>query len=263
VTKRAVLLRRLRAATPLSLSDRPPLFALARHLGVKPDQRSLFGWCAKNGVGIDAFMLQTLPVTGPTRIHAWLEARHQEGIFWDTRSSEVVATLSEGKVKGDAGLAGWLEVLTPTADPGWEGPARAKAKPAPGGPALTARVDMELTSRAQLKKLPAVPKRQLEAASQGLCGKMGLDQLMAWCDAEGQGLARVEVLAGETVRFEAWLTAALEDGAFFEAGGSVPCGLLISQGDVEASQSARERDVAALQRAMSKLKAPRAPKWKG
>lgn len=256
------MLRRLRAATQVSIFDRPPLFALARHLGVKPDQRSLFGWCAKSGVGIDAFMLQTLPVNGPTRLQAWLEARHQEGIFWDSHSSEVVATLSKGKVQGDAELAEWLKVLAPTADPGWEGPARV-AKQGTRGQALTARVDVELTSRAQLQKLPAALKRQLEAASKELCGKKGLDKLMAWCDAEGQGLARVVVLAGKMVRFEGWLTAALEDGVFFEAGGSEPCGLVISQGDVDAPDSTREGEVAALQGAMSKLKAPRAPAWIG
>lgn len=146
-------------------------------------------------------------------------------------------------------------------------PAAAKpkaAKPKAAKPAaLVVAVDVELSSRAQAKTLSAVHRRQLEAASKELCGKKGLAALLAWCDDEGQGLAHVVVSAGKTPRYEGWLAASLEDGAFFDAGETKLCGLGISQMDVHASVTAREGEVAALQKAMSKLRAGRAPAWKG
>jgi hypothetical protein len=165
--------------------------------------------------------------------------------------------------KGEAVFAQWLPVLASTAPAEWEGAARKPGAKAEAGPALTARVDLELSSRAQVSKLSALRRRQLESASKELCGKKGLAALMEWCDDQGQGLACVVVSHEKEVRFEAWLTAALEDGVFFDAGKATLSGLNLSQGDVDASKSARERDVAALQRAISKVRAGRAPKWAG
>lgn len=85
----------------------------------------------------------------------------------------------------------------------------------------------------------------------------------AACDETGQGLALVEFLEGKAPRFCAWLTAALEDGALFDHGKRTLNGLAISQGDVHDMKRARAGEVAAVQRAMKKLRAPRARAWRG
>lgn len=261
-TKKAMVRLRVRSAGPFALFYRQPLFALAKHLGVKADQRSILAWCAQQGIGIDAFTLA--PAEGRAVQQLWVDARHQNGVFWNGDTQSVIGTLTNGKVKGDAELATWLPLLPATAPIEWQGAARpASEKKPPEGPPLTARVELELTSRAQLTKLSATHRKQLEAASKELCGKRGLVALMKWCDEAEQGLARVLVSEGKTERFEGWLAAGLEDGVFFDAGQSKESGLVISQSTVSASKSARQPEVASLQRAMSKLRAPRAPRWKG
>lgn len=261
---------------------------LARALTGKDNLAGLFAWCAKEGVGIDGFHLALIP--GGSQGSAWLDARRENGVVCD-RVGNVVATVSRGQWSGDVSWQSWLEVLPPTAPAEWgsaaaAAPAKAtgaktttakttaakttaaettttKAAPAQKRTTLTARVELELSSRAALEKLKPLPREQLDAASKELCGKKGMPALMKWCDTEQQGLARVVVRSGKAVRFEAWLTAPLEDGVFFDAGASEPSGLAISQAEVHASLTKREADVAPLQAAMKKLKAPRAPKWKG
>lgn len=103
----------------------------------------------------------------------------------------------------------------------------------------------------------------MAAAASGLVGVKGLEALLRWCDEEGQGLAQITVSDGKSVRSEACLTSTLEDGVFFDAGKKRPNGLTLSQGEVGASASAREPEVARLAASMKKLKAPPAPKWKG
>lgn len=246
-----------------------PLRQLAQELTGKANLAALFAWCAKEGVGVDGFLLTRIP--GGQQGQCWLDARRTNGVFFD-RVGNVVATLRRGVLEGDPAWSGWLEILPPTTPAEWgssstpkESPSTAraastsKAKPAPA----TARVDLELTSRAGLDELAPVMRRQLEAASKDLCGKNGVVALMKWCDAEGQGLAHVVVTSDGAVRFEGWLTAALEDGVFFDAAGTKPNGLVVSQLHVRASETTREGDVPTLQAAMKKLRAPRAPKWRG
>jgi hypothetical protein len=263
---------RLRVRTKLahvSTIHAIPLRQLAQELTGKANLAALFAWCAKEGVGVDGFLLTQIP--GGQQGECWLDARRMNGVFFD-RVGNVVATLRRGVLAGEPAWSRWLEILPPTTPWEWgsssapkesSSPARAastsKVKPRPA----TARLDMELTSRAGLEALAPVMRRQLEAASKDLCGKDSVAALMKWCDAQGQGLAHVVVTCGRSVRFEGWLTASLEDGVFFDAAGTKPNGLVMSQLEVRASDTTREGDVPTLQVAMKKLKAPPAPKWRG
>lgn len=245
---------------------------VALALAGKANLAALFAWCQKEGVGLDGFHLGLIPGGGQGEL--WIDGRRRNGLFID-RIGEVVARLEDGKVtEGDASWATWLALLPSTAPIEW-GKAKAPATPKKEQEpplvkpvkavkeTLSARVDLELTSRAQVEKLSPVLRRQLEAASKNLCGKKGLAALLKSCDAQAQGLAHLKVSSGKTVRFEGWLTAALEDGVFFDAGQATLNGLAVSQGEVCASETARAADVPALQAAMKKLSAPPAPRWKG
>lgn len=247
-----------------------PLRKVATALTGKANLAGLYAWCQKEGVGIDGFHLGLIP--GGMQGSAWLDARRRNGIFFD-RIGNVVATLEDGAVKGDAAWETWLSLLPPTLPAEWGStaapspakPTRKAAAPEPSAktPPLSARVDVELASRAQAAKLSAIRHAQLEAASKELCGKKGLAALFRACDTEGRGVAHLTITRGKTARYEAWLGASLEDGIFFDAGATAPNGLAISQADVHATQRAREPEVAALAAAMKKLRAPRAPEWKG
>lgn len=239
---------------------------VALALAGKANLAALFAWCQKEGVGLDGFHLGLIPGGGQGEL--WIDGRRRNGLFID-RIGEVVARVEDGKVtEGDASWATWLALLPSTAPIEW-GKAKAPAAPKKAQEApqvketLRARVDLELTSRAQVEKLSPVLRRQLEAASKELCGKKGVAALLKSCDAQGQGLAHIKVSSGKTVRFEGWLTAALEDGVFFDAGQATLNGLAVSQCDVRASETARAADVPALQAAMKKLSAPPSPRWKG
>lgn len=281
-----VLLRIRTKLTNVSTIYSIPLRKVATALTGKANLAGLYAWCQKEGVGIDGFHLGLIP--GGMQGSAWLDARRRNGIFID-RIGNVVATLENGAVKGDAAWEAWLSLLPPTAPAEWgstPAPASAReaapvaksvAKAAPAKPKrkavalesraktppLSARVDVELTSRAQASKLSAIRYAQLEVASKELCGKKGLAALFRACDAEGRGVAHLTITRGKTARYEAWLGASLEDGIFFDAGATAPNGLAISQADVHATQRAREPEVAALAAAMKKLRAPPAPEWKG
>ncbi len=259
---------RLKVRAPLSnvsLIYAIRMKVLARELTGKSNLKALFDWCGEHGVGVDGFLLNLLP--GGNQGEAWLDARRQRGVFFD-RVGNVVARLVNGQIEGDESLSEWLAVLPSTAPGDWERTPKTSPKPSARGArggiptaTLTAKLDVELTSRAQLEKLTPAQHAQLAAASKELCGKKGLTALMRWCDAEGQGLAHVVVHAARAVQYEAWLTASLEDGAFFDAGETKLNGLTVSQGEVSASVAAREPQVPALHDAMSKLRVPRAPKW--
>lgn len=273
IRRASVSLRVRTKLKDVSLIYAIPMRKLARALTGKDNLAGLYAWCAKEGVGVDGFQLSLIP--GGSQGSVWLDARRENGVILD-RIGNVVATVSRGQWSGDASWRTWLDVLPSTAPPEWGTvPSTAPSKPAapapkvapaaraPKGTALTARVDLELTSRAQLERLDPLLRRQLEVASKELCGKKGLAALTKWCDAEGQGLAHVVVTRGKTKQFEAWLTAPLEDGVFFDAGEAKLSGLAISQADVHASLTRREPEVAALRAAMKTLRAPRAPTWKG
>lgn len=255
---------RVRTKGPVSPLYGIGLRKLAQALTGKGNVAGLLAWCERAGVGVDLFRFGLRP--GGEQGTAWLDGRRANGIVID-RDGNVVATLTAGKLTGDRSWASWLELLPDTSPIEWGSapPSPSAPKPpapAPKGPVLTARVDLELTARSQAQKLTAVHRAQLEAASKELCGKKGLAALLAWCDAEEQGLAHLVVSEGKTPRFEGWLTAPLEDGVFFDAGQTKLSGLVVSEAEVDASRSAREPEVAALQQAMKRLKAPRAPRWR-
>ena len=233
-----VALVRLRIGTPLtgvSLIYAGPLRALAAELTGKPNLQGLYAWCAKRGVGVDGFTLTSIP--GGLQGQAWLDADRQRGVFLD-RVGNVVARMVGGKLKGDPTLAAWLDVLPATAPAGWGAQAPAAASP----------------PKAAARATPTPPSARPARASTAT--------LTARVVVELRARAQVATLT-PTQRKQ--LSAAAKElcGAAGLPGKTRLNGLTISQGDVAAGRTAARGDVEALQRAMRKLKAPRAPAWKG
>lgn len=117
VQKRAMTRLRVRSKLKnVSLIYAIALRKLANELTGRGNLEALFAWCRAQGVGVDGFSLTHIP--GGSQGEAWLDARRQRGIFVD-RVGNLVATLVDGRVKGDASYAAWLAVLPSTEPVEW------------------------------------------------------------------------------------------------------------------------------------------------
>jgi len=123
-------------------------------------------------------------------------------------------------------------------------------------PRFVAHHARTVATAADARALPAVERAQLLAASGELCGERGVAALLAACAGEG-GVELVRFEGSDGAGYDAWLTAALEDGVFFARGARRPCGLAIGQGQVHDMTERRDALVDNLQAAWRKLRVPR------
>ncbi len=171
----------------------------------------------------------------------WLDPKHRRGVVYTTEGA-LLAYVRDGKPMSAFGRK----------VPPHLGRALREIRAAEPRVASLEVVHVRtVESLAGAKRLPALERAQLAAASRELCGKPGLEAVFR------EAAQRELVYARFLPRFDAWLWSSLDDGVFFVRGKRALSGIAVSQGRVHDMTGDRDGDVKALQAALKTLRVGR------